>query len=407
MMLSLFEPRRLALLRHARCLATLTLSVGLLGWASAALAQSPAAAEEAIKKAIQGGQLDRARQLVQKERKNAPQAVQWRFMEGVIQAQQGQIDKAIDTFKQITQTHPEQSEAYNNLGVLYASKGQLEASKAFLEKALQTHPSYAAAHRNLSDVQSQLAKQSYAKALQVDPKAKVSAPQLTLLGSMGSELRSQPPAQNVASLTRPQAPAPGQAASPAPTAATSASAPTASAASATATAAKASASAPVPAAASPTASASAARAVPAVPAKPSPAVAAAPPAATPASAPAARPQADDRQADRAAIEKAVQDWAKAWSDKDMARYYAAYASNFTPANRATRAQWESDRRIRIVSKKSISVEAREIQISFNGDTASARFRQLYNSDNLKNNSRKTLEMVRQGNRWLIVRESVN
>jgi ketosteroid isomerase-like protein len=133
----------------------------------------------------------------------------------------------------------------------------------------------------------------------------------------------------------------------------------------------------------------------------------APPAATPASAPAARPLTDDRQADRAAVEKAVQDWAKAWSDKDMARYYAAYGSNFTPANRATRAQWESDRRIRIVSKKSISVEAREIQISFNGDTASARFRQLYSSDNLKNNSRKTLEMVRQGNRWLIVRESVN
>ena len=405
MLPSQFKPRRLALLRHARCLATLTLTVGLFGWASAALAQSPAAAEEAIKKAIQGGQLDRARQLVQKERKRAPQAVQWRFMEGVVQAQQGQIDKAIDTFKQITQTHPEQSEAYNNLGVLYASKGQLEDSKTYLEKALQTHPSYAAAHRNLSDVHSQLAKQSYAKALQVDPKAKVSAPQLTLLGSMGSEQRGQPPAQNVASLTRPAAPAPSQAASPAPTAATSASAPIAPTASVTAALAKASASVPVPAAAS--ASASAARAAPAVPAKPSPAVAVAPPAATPASAPAARPLTDDRQADRAAVEKAVQDWAKAWSDKDMARYYAAYASNFTPANRATRAQWESDRRTRIVSKKSISVEAREIQISFNGDTASARFRQLYSSDNLNNNSRKTLEMVRQGNRWLIVRESVN
>ena len=410
MLPSQFKPRRLALLRHARCLATLTLSVGLLGWASAALAQSPAAAEEAIKKAIQGGQLDRARQLVQKERKRAPQAVQWRFMEGVVQAQQGQIDKAIDTFKQITQTHPEQSEAYNNLGVLYASKGQLEDSKAFLEKALQTHPSYAAAHRNLSDVHSQLAKQSYAKALQVDPKAKVSAPQLTLLGSMGSEQRGQPPAQNVASLTRPAAPAPGQAASTAPTAAaTFASAPTAASASAPApaTMAKPSTSVPAPAA-SPTASASAARAAPVAPAKPSPPVAVAAPAAAPTTpAPAARPAADDRTADRAAVEKAVQDWAKAWSDKDMARYYAAYASNFTPANRATRAQWESNRRVRIVSKKSISVEVREMQISFNGDTASARFRQLYSSDNLKNNSRKTLEMVRQGNRWLIVRESVN
>ena len=103
----------------------------------------------------------------------------------------------------------------------------------------------------------------------------------------------------------------------------------------------------------------------------------------------------------------MQNWAKAWSDKDMARYYAAYADNFTPANRASRAQWESDRRIRIVSKKSISVEVRELQIKFTGETASARFQQLYTSDNLKGSSRKTLDMVRQGNRWLIVRESVN
>jgi tetratricopeptide (TPR) repeat protein len=397
MLLFPFETRRFALLRPACCLATLALSVGLLGWASVGWAQTPAAAEEAIKKAIQGGQLEQARQMVQKERKNAPQAVQWRFMEGVIQAQQGQIDKAIDTFKHITQTHPDQSEAYNNLGVLYASKGQLDTSKAFLEKALQTHPSYAAAHRNLSDVHSQLAKQNYAKALQVDPKAKTTAPQLTLLGSMGSELRGQAPAQNVAALTRPadQTPAPGQAASQVPTPVNAATP-----ASPTPAAAK---EAPIVMAVTPTASASSARAATVAPAKTIPPVAVA----APVAPPAASPSADARQADRADIEKAVQEWANAWSNKDMARYYAAYANNFTPANRVTRAQWESDRRLRIVSKKSISVEVREMNISNNGETASARFQQLYTSDNLKGSSRKTLDMVRIGNRWLIVRESVN
>ncbi|ALK89041.1 nuclear transport factor 2 family protein [Limnohabitans sp. 63ED37-2] len=406
MLFSPFESRRLALLRHARCLAKLTLSVGLIGVTSATWAQTPAAAEEAIKKALQAGQLTQARQLVQKERQNAPQAVQWRFMEGVVQAQQGQIDKAIETFKQITQTHPDHSEAYNNLGVLYASKGELEASKTYLEKALQTHPSYAAAHRNLSDVHSQLAKQSYAKALQVDPKAMASAPQLTLLGSMGNQQRVQPPATHVASLARPAEPAasPAPAAVPAP-----AAPPTVAAASAPAatTVAKATTSAP---AAAPTASAAAAATAPAkaaAPAKPSTTVAAAAPAAAPAAPPAEKPAADTRQADRAAIDKAVRDWAKAWSNKDMPRYYAAYASNFTPANRASRSQWESDRRIRIVSKKSISVEVREMKVSFTGETASVRFQQLYTSDNLKGSSRKTLEMVRQGNRWLIVRESVN
>jgi tetratricopeptide (TPR) repeat protein len=161
--------------------------MGLIG---AQLVQAALTPQDTIKQAIQAGQLDQALKLVQQERQANPKEVQFQFMEGVIQAQQGQADKAIETFKKITETHPELSEAYNNLGVLFAAKGRLEESRNYLEKALQTHPSYAAAHRNLSDVHSQLAKQSYAKALQADPKTKVSAPQLTLLGSIGHDKRS-------------------------------------------------------------------------------------------------------------------------------------------------------------------------------------------------------------------------
>ena len=91
----------------------------------------------------------------------------------------------------------------------------------------------------------------------------------------------------------------------------------------------------------------------------------------------------------------------------MARYFAAYASSFEPANRISRAQWENERRQRIESKQSISVLVSEPKINIEGDKASVRFKQLYNADNLKNNSRKTLDLVRQGKRWLIVRESVS
>ncbi len=91
----------------------------------------------------------------------------------------------------------------------------------------------------------------------------------------------------------------------------------------------------------------------------------------------------------------------------MARYFAAYASRFEPANRISRAQWENERRQRIESKQSISVLVSEPKINIEGDKASVRFKQLYNADNLKNNSRKTLDLVRQGKRWLIVRESVS
>jgi hypothetical protein len=48
-----------------------------------------------------------------------------------------------------------------------------------------------------------------------------------------------------------------------------------------------------------------------------------------------------------------------------------------------------------------------MKVTATGHTATVRFKQIYSSDNLKGTSRKTLDMVRQGQKWLIVRESVN
>lgn len=374
------------------------------GWA-----QTPSPSPEAIKKAIQQGQLDHASKLVQQARELAPKDVQIRFMEGVIQAQQGQTDKAMETFRQLTQVQPDLSEAYNNLGVLYASKGRLEESKVFLEKALKTHPSYAAAHRNLSDVQSQLAQQNYAKALLIDPKVKPSPPQLTLLGSIGEDKRPQ------AALTTPTTPAatrPANVASApplAPAVATQASAPT------TPLTTPPAASLTKPATAPPVAAAAASSAQAAAGTAPPSAVASAPAKASVAATEpktkvevaAAKPAPDVGKADQAAIKLAIANWAKAWSQKDMPRYLATYASSFTPADRMSRSKWESDRRARIVSKKTISVTVNQLNITLHGDKATVRFQQIYESDNFKGNSRKTMEMVKQGPQWLIVRETVN
>ena len=352
-----------------RWLAILNLVFGLAGLGSSVWAQSPQEAEDAVKTAIQEGQLDRAMKLVRQERKNAPNDVQWYFLEGVVQAQMGQRDKAIDTFTKITESHPEQSEAYNNLGVLYASKGQLEKSKSFLEKALQTHPSYAAAHRNLSDIHGRLAQQNYAKALPIGPTAKASPPQLTLLGRIGKEREAKAmDTQQASSGKTPPTEVKAQVAAPTKSERT----PTDRA---------------VAAASSP---------LPKVPASTQNGTAA-----------SGKATAEPVKPDTSGVERAVMAWAQAWSDKDMNRYYAAYANDFVPTGRLNRTQWEADRRLKIVSKKSISVGIKQLKIAFNGDTASAKFQQIYASDNFKGNSRKTLDMVRQGNTWLIVRESVN
>ncbi|WP_439113182.1 tetratricopeptide repeat protein [Hydrogenophaga sp.] len=119
----------------------------------------------------------------------------------------------------------------------------------------------------------------------------------------------------------------------------------------------------------------------------------------PVPAPAASGGAEDD------VEAAVQAWAKAWSSKNMTSYLGAYAPSFTPPAGQPRSAWEADRKARIVPRSRIGVDISDLTVSVSGDRATARFRQAYSSDTLNVTSRKVLDMVKSGNRWLIVRES--
>ncbi len=107
----------------------------------------------------------------------------------------------------------------------------------------------------------------------------------------------------------------------------------------------------------------------------------------------------------AEVEAAVRAWAAAWSARDVERYLAAYASDFTPARGQTRERWEADRRARITGKSRISVGIEGLVISIQGTSANAQFRQIYSADALTETDRKTLELQRVGTRWLIRKES--
>ena len=287
-----------------------------------------------------------------------PRDPQMRFLRGVILTESGRATDAIAVFLKLTEDFPELPEPYNNLAVLYAGQSQFDKARAALEMAIRTNPSYATAHENLGDVYAKLASQAYSKALQLDGSNAAVAPKLALIRDLfapGSKAQ------------RPVATAPATAPRPATSVAAA------------------------PAAAPPARPASQPAAVPA------PGPAAAPPAA-PAPAPAAA--GADKE-----IEAAVRAWAAAWSAKDMSAYLAAYGKDFEPANKQARKAWEEDRRARIVGKSKISVGVSDLGISVNGDKATVRFRQAYSADSLNVTSRKTLELVKQANRWVIVRES--
>ena len=108
---------------------------------------------------------------------------------------------------------------------------------------------------------------------------------------------------------------------------------------------------------------------------------------------------------QADVQSAIDAWAKAWSSKDVSGYLGAYGPDFTPPNGQNRKAWEAERRSRIEPRKSISVSISDLKVDVNGDKATAQFRQAYNSDSLNITSRKRLDLVKSGNRWLIVRES--
>jgi ketosteroid isomerase-like protein len=100
----------------------------------------------------------------------------------------------------------------------------------------------------------------------------------------------------------------------------------------------------------------------------------------------------------------VNDWADAWSAQDMKRYLGHYGQNFDTPKGESRAAWAAERNARIAGKGRISVKVESPQVTVDGSTATVKFRQLYASDRLQADSRKTLTMVKQGGKWQIKQE---
>ena len=98
-----------------------------------------------------------------------PNDPQMRFLKGVMLADAKRNDEALVQFHKLTEDFPELAEPFNNLATLYAANGDYRKARDALEQALLTNPNFATAHENLGDVFAALARQSYARALQLTP----------------------------------------------------------------------------------------------------------------------------------------------------------------------------------------------------------------------------------------------
>lgn len=354
-----FNPSRTLMKQVRRTLPRLLRLLALTALVGTGAAQAQANDYAEITQLLKAGKAAEALTKADQRLSATPRDPQLRFLKGVAQADSGKPADAVATFTKLTEDYPELPEPYNNLAVLYANQNQLDKARTALEMAIRTNPSYATAHENLGDIYAKLASQAYNKALQLDAANATSVkPKLALIRELfsadiakGAKPAAAAPAPAVVATQRP-APAPAPAAAPAPT--------------------------------------------------PAPAATAAAPAATPAPAPAA-PDAAKQEAAKDA--KEVTAAVQAWAAKDMKAYLAAYGKDFDPPGRMTRAAWEKEREARIVGKSKITVQVSDLNVSVNGNQATARFRQAYSADSLNVSSRKTLDLVESNGRWLIVREA--
>lgn len=350
----------------------------------AALFAAPAFADDYsdVTKFMRAGQYTEALSRADAFLTKNPRDAQMRFLKGVILTEQNKSADAITVFTKLTEDFPGLPEPYNNLAVLYAASGQYEKARVALDSAIRTNPSYATAYENLGDVHAKLASQAYDKALQLDSANSAAKSKLTLVRSLVGNM-------NGASAKVP-------AAAPAPTVV--AKAPESAAPAPAPAPAK-----PAPAPVAPQAAAPAPAPAPAVKAPaPVPPVAKAEPKSEPAKA---EPKQSHDEDDRDDVRKVVNGWARAWSSQDVKTYLNFYGNDFQTPNGLTRKAWEEDRRARIAGKGSISVKVDAPQISISGHTATVKFRQVYISDRLTANTRKTLVLAKQGGKWQIKQET--
>jgi len=329
----------------------------LIGGLVAALMAAPACADEAadVGKLMRGGQFAEALSKADAFLAQRPKDAQMRFLKGVIFTEQNKSAEAIAIFTRLTEDFPDLPEPYNNLAVLYASSGQYDKARAALDMAIRTNPSYATAYENLGDIHARLASQAYDKALQLDSGNAAAKSKLTMLRTLAvGNVKPAPASAKVV------------AAAPTP--------------------AKPVAAAPVEKTVAKTVEVEKTVAKPV--AKPEPV------------AKVERVRDDERDD----VLKVIHAWAKAWGAQDVKAYLSYYSNDFQAPGGQSRAAWADGRRARIVGKGEISVKVEAPQVTINGNTATAKFRQVYVSDKLKADSRKTLVFTKQGSKWQIKQE---
>ena len=157
----------------------LTAAVGVQAQTSSTL-QLKGTPHVEVEKAMGQRKWDQALEQIDAYLLERPRDPQMRFWRARLLEQLQRGDEAFGVYEELAQDYPELPEVQNNLGVMYAARGNLGQAKLAFEHALRNNPSYATAHENMGDILLHLARQSFAKSAELDPKAAKSLQQKML-----------------------------------------------------------------------------------------------------------------------------------------------------------------------------------------------------------------------------------
>lgn len=135
----------------------------------------------------------------------------------------------------------------------------------------------------------------------------------------------------------------------------------------------------------------------------------------PVPAPAAEPAPPKLQSSATVVEssdKAVNEllkgWAEAWANKKYDAYIDFYAAKFVPAKGLTPSAWKKLRKERLAkTDEIIQIKIDQVVVKPTGkETAEVSFVQSYSADGYVDQVDKTLDLLREGGQWKILRERV-
>lgn len=106
-----------------------------------------------------------------------------------------------------------------------------------------------------------------------------------------------------------------------------------------------------------------------------------------------------------ALRAALDQWSLAWRQQNMSAYLGMYAENFATPQGQSRSAWEKMRTTRIMGKKKISHDIRDVTVKVDGATAVVTFTQIYEDERMKMTDLKTLHWVQRDGLWQITRET--